>query len=80
MRSDRVIVASGEEELLAFYLEKLDADGDHGFVIPQNVNLVCLDAGHWEAFQKHPQRKAQLVSRPANNFTRHGDFPEHLHG
>lgn len=54
------VIAAGEEELLAFYLKQLDADGEHDFILPQNANALCLGEGEWTAFRDHPQRLAQI--------------------
>ena len=51
--------AAGEEELLASYLAKLNADGEHDFVFPSNT-LVMLGEGAWLDFCNNPQRARQL--------------------
>jgi hypothetical protein len=56
------VVAAGEEELLAIYLRKLNAAGEHDFVIKGNYDALSFDEGFWEAFQRSPERKAQLES------------------
>jgi G:T-mismatch repair DNA endonuclease (very short patch repair protein) len=59
-QSGRKIAAAGEEELLAWYLGKLNADGEHDFVVPGNYDAVVIDEGFWERFSQHPQRLAQV--------------------
>lgn len=50
----------GEEELLAFYLQNLNENGDHDFVLPkEDINGLVLEEGFWEEFLKSPQREAQ---------------------
>jgi hypothetical protein len=60
LRSDKIILAAGEEELLAFYLGKLNSDDVHDFVFPKESNSIILSEGHWEEFQKSTQREAQI--------------------
>lgn len=60
IRSGRLAMAAGEEELLAFYLSDIDEDDQHDFIVPPDVNAVYIDEGHWEDFKNHPQRQSQL--------------------
>jgi hypothetical protein len=55
-----VVIAAGEEELLASYLANLNSDEEHDFIFPKDANCVILDEGHWTDFKNHPQRLAQL--------------------
>jgi hypothetical protein len=63
-RGQRAICATGEEQLLAVYLKSLNDKNEHDFIFPiepgQNVNKIYLLEGHWEEFQKAPERIAQL--------------------
>lgn len=52
--------ATGEEDLLAFYLTKLNEGNEHDFIIPPDIDAIMLDESHWEEFKWNPQRKAQL--------------------
>ena len=60
----RMIFAAGEEDLLAYYLRYTDDNGEHDFVAPDGTGRldeydgVWIDEGHWEEFQRHPQRLA----------------------
>jgi hypothetical protein len=54
------ILAAGEEDLLAYYMSKLDADGTHDFVVPAGNHSVMIEEGHWEDFVRSPQRRAQV--------------------
>jgi SEC-C motif len=56
------VAAAGEEELLAVYLRKLSASGEHDFVIDGNYDNVVFDEGMWKAFQNRPERLAQIES------------------
>jgi hypothetical protein len=51
----------GEEELLAFYLKKLDENEEHDFILPkENIDAFMLEEGFWEDFVNSTQRKSQL--------------------
>lgn len=54
------VSAGGEEELLAYYLQQLNARGEHDFIFGQEADAIALDEGHWESFCVHPQRLAQI--------------------
>jgi hypothetical protein len=56
------VVAAGEEELLSAYLRKLNASGEHDFVIDGNYDRVVFDEGLWKAFERRPERQAQIES------------------
>jgi hypothetical protein len=58
--SGRLGMAAGEEDLLAFYLKNMAPDGEHGFVVPTEVQKVLIQDGHWRDFSRRPQRLAQL--------------------
>jgi hypothetical protein len=60
IQSGRLSFAAGEDDLLAFYLEHLNEQGEHDFVLPANINAVAIDEGLWEEFAVHPQRLAQI--------------------
>lgn len=55
------VLASGEEELLAFYLTKTK-EGGHDFVMPADALQCFLPEGHWEGFRNHPSRLAQIAA------------------
>ena len=59
-RSDVSVAVTGEEDLLAHYLAKLDPDGTHGFDIPPNINGLFIGEGMWYEFARNPQRLAQI--------------------
>lgn len=58
--SGRLIGAAGEEELLAFYLSKMNQAGEHDFVVPSQYDGFSVDEGFWAGHIKHPDRIAQL--------------------
>jgi len=64
IESGKLGAAAGEEELLAYYLREVDDSGRHYFAMPHDSDRIFLAEGHWDAFQRHPQRIAQ---REANS-------------
>lgn len=59
--SNQIIVhVPGEEELLAFYMQKLDKNGEHDFILPEKINGLMLEEGFWDDFVNSPQRKSQI--------------------
>src|SRR5205823_13112073 len=44
------VFAAGEEELLAFYLKDINAEGDHDFIIPPDINGLAIQEGLWDDF------------------------------
>jgi len=57
------ISSTGEEELLAIYLTKMNTHGEHDFVFSSGEgeapSAIFLDQGHWRAFQESALRKRQ---------------------
>jgi hypothetical protein len=53
------LYAAGEEELLAEYLTRLNAEGEHDFVFPPN-SFVIIEEGAWSEFCNNQQRIRQL--------------------
>lgn len=52
----RIVMATGEEQLLAMYLTNLDESENHNFIeVADDVRLVHLDEGSWESLIKNPQ-------------------------
>jgi hypothetical protein len=64
-RAQTAIIATGEEELLGIYLKKVNNAGEHDFILPvpagAKVTHFLIPEGHWEDFQKSPQRTRQLA-------------------
>lgn len=54
--------ATGEEELLAYYLSKLNDEGEHDFIVDKEINALGIDEGFWDDFVKSDQRKSQLAA------------------
>jgi hypothetical protein len=65
VRSGRLVFAAGEEELLAYYLRRVDENGDHNFTSPSGYGawrlneLVILEGGLWDGTYNHPQYLAK---------------------
>jgi hypothetical protein len=58
--SGNSLMASGEEDLLALYLQKLNEAGEHDFQLSKDQDLIVLAEGFWDDFQKHPDRISQI--------------------
>jgi hypothetical protein len=57
---DRVIVVTGEEQLVAMYLKKINSKGEHDFVdFPSDVDGVLVSEGIWEEYFRNPQYLAK---------------------
>ena len=59
LRSNKIIFATGEEDLLPYYMTKMK-EGEHDFVFPENSDRIAIVEGEWKNFCNNPQRKAQL--------------------
>lgn len=63
LRSEINVASAGEEDLLAEYMKKLNKDGDHDFVLPDDslkFTHLVFEEGGWDDFQINPQRIAQI--------------------
>lgn len=58
--SGKILMAAGEEELLAHYLKNTGPDGRHAFAVSPRIDGVVFDEGEWEGFVSNPQRHAQI--------------------
>jgi len=58
--SGNSVMASGEEDLLALYLQKLNEAGEHDFQLSKDQDLIVLAEGFWDRFQIHPDRISQI--------------------
>lgn len=59
------IWAAGEEELLALYLQRVNADGEHDFILPPTPQediptFLGFEEGFWAEFQGHRDRLARI--------------------
>lgn len=60
LRGPKKVVTAGDEELLATYLTKMNAKGEHDFVFPEGFDMVSVPEGSWARFCRNPQRLAQI--------------------
>lgn len=60
IRSGRLHGAYGEEDLLAFYLKRVNKNGEHDFVIPKTTRPVLIEEGQWADFLARPERRRQV--------------------
>lgn len=59
IQSGRLVMATGEEELLALYLQRMNENEEHDFVLPEQS---LIDEGFWERFRSHPDRLSQVAA------------------
>ena len=51
----------GEEELLAYFLQQYNENGEHDFILPRDdIDAFSLEEGFWEDFVQSSQRKSQI--------------------
>jgi hypothetical protein len=53
--SKALVVAAGEEELLAHYLIHTDTTGEHDFVFPEEMGVVLFEEGGWASVKTDPR-------------------------
>ncbi|MFK0733869.1 MAG: hypothetical protein ACFKPT_11305 [Gloeotrichia echinulata GP01] len=61
LRSNVFTVATGEEDLLAYYLQHLNVDKRHDFIMPFNHKILQIDE-IWEDFKNSPLRQSQELA------------------
>ena len=54
------IIAAGEEDLLGYYLQQLDSQGRHDFILPLDSTMLVVNEGFWDEFVTSAERKAQI--------------------
>ena len=64
VRSGRLLQASGEENLLAYYAVRINDDGDYDFVLPAEVSAdalasLTIDESHYSSLTQTPQYLAK---------------------
>lgn len=59
LRSGKNIFATGEEDLLPYYMTKMKGEV-HDFDFPEDSDGIAILESEWERFCENPQRKAQL--------------------
>lgn len=58
--SNKLGAASGEDDLLAFYLHAINDQNEHDFLVDENTDQIFIDEGFWNDFTKSPQRLRQI--------------------
>src|SRR5690606_13479927 len=58
VRSRQLVSAAGEEELLAYYLQRTDETGRHGFIFDGNPTHVIIDE-LWQDLIRRPEYRAK---------------------
>jgi len=56
---DRLVSAAGEEELLAYYLRKMNSQGQHDFVMPDGLTHLAIAEGTWRGYSRDPRYLAK---------------------
>lgn len=62
LRSDFLVSCASEEDLLAYYLQRLNKQGDHDFVVKKDVNAIMIDDGFWDDFLRSEHYAAKVKS------------------
>jgi hypothetical protein len=58
--SDRLVWAAGEDDLLAYYLQDVNDQGEHDFLLPGGATALTIGEGMWERFCRGQARRSQL--------------------
>lgn len=60
IKSDKLIFAPGEEDMLGYYLKHVNELKEHDFVLPNNKDKLILGDDFWGNFVKSGQRARQV--------------------
>lgn len=60
LSSSQTFAIAGEEELLALYLSRIDANQEHAFELPKDMSAIWIDQGFWDDFRERPERRARI--------------------
>jgi hypothetical protein len=64
--TSRDVIASGEEDLLAFFLHYADDTGKHYFNVPKSPGNILVDGNYWNDIRSHPEFVAkQRADKPS---------------
>ncbi len=60
IRSEKLLIAGGEEDLVAYYMTHLNSQGDHDFTNPDGTSLgaddkIALSTGFYDELTQNPQ-------------------------
>ena len=68
-RSGRLLVACGEDDLLACYLQRVNETGGHDFNLPVDADVkIIIPEGEWQALQASPEWKARQEANRVSYF------------
>jgi hypothetical protein len=70
-RSGKAVIASGEEDLLAYYLTHANDKNQSDFIIASQVDnrtLLIFEEGFWEQFVQSPERQSQISADKISYF------------
>ena len=56
----RTVFATGEEDLLACYLTRIDETGEHAFVFDDDDDVIVLDESWWSDFESSVERQSRM--------------------
>ena len=70
IQSGKLMTASGEDDLLAYYLQQTDENGEHTFILEKYdpINSLVISEGIWDDFSRHPSRIAQVEANEISYF------------
>ncbi len=63
MTGGQAIFVAGEEELLAYYLQDINADGEHDFLLSPDIDGLAIVEGLWDEFICSPEYQAQQEAK-----------------
>ena len=53
-RSEKLALAGGEDDLLAYYLHDINDQEEHDFIYPAGTDAVVVEPGQWQLFSAEP--------------------------
>lgn len=62
IKSGRLGMAGGEEELLGYYQKNVNEHGEHDFVVPPTGDKVILGVGHWSEYVSSEEYRAKKTA------------------
>jgi hypothetical protein len=60
IESGRLMWAAGEDDLLGYYLLKVNDQGEHDIIIPEGGDAIVIPEGLWAEFESSVGRRAQV--------------------